>query len=182
MNLNIKFQTQQNNKYWGDCGMAMIAMLADITIEEAYAASGLQPGIWANFNQLEHGLKNLKIDSNYARLNTHQIKNYLTVGWPVIALIDYGRLPNYLKNSAFDGAHFVLCVGFNALEIAIHDPLGNDETGAFLHYNDSIFSEVHYRTPANYNSNQCLVVQKSYAMPVAKITKKQRTDGRFNAL
>lgn len=182
MKLNIKFKTQQNNEYRGDCGMAMIAMLASTTIEEAYKASGLQPGMWGNFNQLESGLKKLEIDSNYARLQLREIENYLSVGWPVIALIDYGYLPKYLKNDPFNGAHFVLCIGFTSTKMIIHDPLGNDETGAFLHYPNDVFNKVSYRTPGNYNTNQMLVIQKSYAQPVAKITKKQRQDGRFNAL
>jgi len=162
MRLSIPHVTQTGNAARNDCGPAVVAMLAGSTVEEAITACRVPANQSAHVGDIMRGLKYFGIQSKYDRLHVAQIRGYLADGYPVICLIDYGRVPDSLRRSQYKGAHFVLACGYDAGSILVHDPLGSAETGAYIPYQDVLLSAVMRHVPGNYFNDQCLIVMGEY--------------------
>jgi hypothetical protein len=144
----------------GACGVACLMMLTPAyKPETAYSAMKLQPGQWAHIvEHLRRGLRYYGMQSEYERLAAFEIRDYVGQGKPVVCLINYGALPPELRRADYDGAHYVLAVGYDRDCIMVHDPLGSDETGAYIPYPDSVLHRSMRDVPGNTYDYQCLVV------------------------
>ena len=160
----------------GGCGVAVLMMLAPAgSFDKAYAAMGLKRGQWAHITEnVRRGLNFYGIDSEYKRLPVFEIRDILAAKKPVIMLVDYGKLPTHLKRADYAGAHYLLACGFDADCILIHDPLGDDETGAYVPYPDGVLDAAMIGVPGNAYDHQCIVInahwRKDQATPEAALT------------
>ena len=123
----------------GDCGPANVAMALNyfgrnVTVDQVSQATGLPAGfLFTNYDQLntaalvfgytvEHTINNL----------SEKIKSSIDSGKPVIALINYAKLPTTNKYDLnYNHGHFLLIVGYTENEVIYHDPYWHNQDGAF---------------------------------------------------
>ncbi|MEZ4591810.1 MAG: C39 family peptidase [Chloroflexota bacterium] len=133
MKLKIPFQTQQHNAARNDCGAACVAMVAGVTTDKVLQAISQPKHQPLLFDDMRRALSAYRIRSEHKRpLHLPDLRQILTSGRPVIALVGYDQLPaEHKAQPDFDGAHFVLVTGFTEDSFFVHDPLWPDERGAY---------------------------------------------------
>jgi hypothetical protein len=149
----------------GDCGPATVTMAihyltpAEPTIDEVSEASQVQPGAhYAGLEQVARGARIYHLKPTLCRpLTRDKIKEQIGAGRPIIALVNYGMLPDN-QDAGFKGAHFVLIVGFGPDTCIFHDPdrLSGDEFGEFREISWPVFLNALgtvSRTPGNSYDN-----------------------------
>jgi hypothetical protein len=158
----------------GDCGPACVAMIAHFktdqrpTVDEVATSAGQPTAGWGRWStkasQLMQGGLRHGVSLVYRRpLDLDRIKEEIENGDPVIALVHYDIIAKTGENQDdFDGAHWVLVVGYDDESIVMHDPDFWGERrneGAFRHVPIDIFTEA-LETPAGGNryGNQGLIV------------------------
>jgi hypothetical protein len=78
-------------------------------------------------------------------LSLPRLRESLAQGWPVIALVNYGRLPASLKaDPDYNANHFVVIVGYTADGyFFVHDPLWREaEKGAYQRWSEVVLGEA----------------------------------------
>lgn len=158
--LDIPFYTQNNNQWRGDCGFAVMGCLANRTVAQVIAATGLPTNENLTFHHLYFGLRYFGIAYTYKKeLTPDVIRGELAQKRPLILLVNYTRLPETLKAKNYDGSHWVLAVGFTDNAIIVHDPLS--AAGAVSWPDNALkiaMSDITYfQIP-----KQGLVIQKKY--------------------
>jgi hypothetical protein len=138
MKLNIPFTSQQGNAIKNDCGAACLSMLTGATIAQVLAAVTHPPGRMMRVADILDALTVYHIPRQHTTALTAEVlRESLAQGWPVIALVNYGALPNDLKATDYHGNHFVVVSGFYTSDgggFYVHDPLWPGEAGAWLEW------------------------------------------------
>ena len=109
-----------------DCFPACIAMLADITVDNAAIITQADhPNQYVTIARGIQALRYYGIRSRYERpLTNDALRGYLAARQPVILLIKYAAVPSHLRGvPTFTGSHFILANGHDANGIFYHDPL-----------------------------------------------------------
>ena len=160
MKLQIDFITQQSNAIRNDCGAACIAMVAGTSIDKALAAGHTKPGQPMHMTAIVDALTAYRLPHDYVRpLHLPHIRESLARGWPVIALVNYGRLPDGLKATDYDGNHYVVVTGFLRDAFLVHDPLWPDQRGAWVRWPDVVLGEA-LANPTDAQPMQGIVVRQ----------------------
>lgn len=149
MKLAIPFTTQTGNETAhagrNDCGAACVAMLVDRTVDQVLGdihQPGNQP---LHIQTMQAALRHYGLPNDHVRpLSLPTLRELLTRGCPVIALVRYGRLPATLKaQKTFQENHFVVVTGFTVDSFYVHDPLWpTAELGAYIEWPDVVMGEA----------------------------------------
>lgn len=111
----------------GDCGIVSACMIAlwkgiEITPDAMLRRAGLPVGrksyTFAEIIRAAGAVGVRLITRSGATWEV--IRDELAVGSPVISLLRYGKISG--NQDDFEGAHFWLCVGFDATHVICHDP------------------------------------------------------------
>lgn len=123
----------------GDCGPACLTMIVWYltdklpTVDEVAIACDQPAGSdWSNFGQLARGARAFGLAPTYVNpLTRNQICTELDIGRPVLALINYGQIPDNQDN--YKDAHFIVIAGYNDKRVVFHDPnrLWGDDFGVY---------------------------------------------------
>ena len=142
----------------GDCGPACVAMAIHFltdhepTVNQVSLAGGIVKGArWSTMEQNTKAARHYDLQPKHVRpLTIDQIEKEIKAGFPILALVKYDLLatdedPN---QSSFNGAHFVLIVGFSPRTIIIHDPnrLTGEKFGEFREIDRPVFAKAHGST------------------------------------
>jgi hypothetical protein len=149
----------------GDCGPACVAMAihyltpAEPTIDEVSEAGRVQPGArYASLEQVARGARTYHLKPTLCRpLSRDKIKEQIITGKPIVALVNYGMLPDN-QDTNYKGAHFVLVVGYSLDTCIFHDPdrLSGEVFGEFREISWPVFLNALgtvSRTPGNSYDN-----------------------------
>lgn len=145
MKLQIPFVSQQNNTARNDCGAACVAMCAGVSTNQVLAAIDQPDNQPLHIQAVAAALRHYGLPNDHVRpLALPTLRELLANGWPVIALVRYGRLPNALKaDKDFDDNHFVVVTGFTVDSFFVHDPLWpTAELGAHIEWPDVVMGEA----------------------------------------
>lgn len=157
------------NRSPGDCGPACVAMAVHYltdqrpTVDEVATACG-QPekSNYTNLTQVSKGARAYGLKTTYTHPLTRPIiQHQLNQERPIIALVNYGRLPD--NQDDYTGAHFLLLVGCGNEHVIVHDPdrLSGESFGEFRHipwadFLDALGSTA--QTPGNSRNNHGIVL------------------------
>lgn len=123
MKLKIDFLTQTGNSITNDCGPAVIAMIAGVTIQKALTVTG-KAGQQLHIADIMTALRAYRIDHEHkCPITLADARALLALGHPIIALVGYGNLPTHLKADTYNGNHYVILSGYTAAGFYVHDPL-----------------------------------------------------------
>jgi len=133
--LNVPYRSQWDvdaNKSTTDCGPACLAMVLSyyghqVSINDLFAASGVEPGQYVGFGQLQAIARDYGVTFKYgANHSLNDLKRWIDEGKPAIALVKYSHWsqiePGVSTQDGFNGPHFVLVVGYGDGNIYINDP------------------------------------------------------------
>jgi LysM repeat protein len=133
--LDVPYRSQWDddaNKNTTDCGPACLAMLLgyydeQANINELYAATGVEPGKYIGFGQLQRVARAYGVAFRYGdSYKLNDLKHWIDEGKPVIALVKYSHWsqiePYVSTQDTFTGPHFVVVVGYGEGNIYINDP------------------------------------------------------------
>lgn len=133
--LNVPYRSQWDddaNKSTTDCGPACLAMVLDYygkhaSIDKLFSASGVQPGQYVGFGQLQRVSLDYGVSLTYgANFKLNDLKRWIDEGKPVVALVKYSHWsqikPGSSTQDSFTGPHFVVVVGYGDGNIFINDP------------------------------------------------------------
>lgn len=111
----------------GDCGIVSACMVAlwkgiETTPDAMLQRAGLPVGrLSYHFSEIIIAARYVGVELEYHSGATWEaIRNELTLGQPVIPLLRYSEISG--NQDDFAGAHFWLCVGFDATHVIAHDP------------------------------------------------------------
>lgn len=163
MKLQVDFVSQQENNILNDCGPACLAMLTGAPIEKVYQVAGLDPGRMMHMQLLLNTLRAFRIPREHVRpLHLPDARRWLANGNPIVALINYGRLPRPLRATDYAGNHYVVIVGYEpGGAFFVHDPLWPGEAGAFRRWPDVALGEA-WANPIDALPFQGIVVQRPF--------------------
>lgn len=169
MKLEIDFVSQHGNAYRNDCGPACLSALTGRPLEKIYQAAKLKPGDMMHMSQMLDTLMALRVPREHIRpLHLPDARRWLANGNPIIALINYGRLPRQLRATDYDKNHYVVLVGYEPDgSFLVHDPLWPDQQGAFRRWPDVALGEA-WTNPIEALPLQGIVVQRPF--PVLEAT------------
>lgn len=135
MKLDIPFTTQQGNAIRNDCGPACLSMLTGATIMQVITAVSHPPGRMMHVSDIIDALAAYRLPRQHTTaLTAELLRESLAQGFPVIALVNYGALPDDLKATDYDDNHFVIVSGFTVDAFLVHDPLWPGESGAWVEW------------------------------------------------
>jgi LysM repeat protein/uncharacterized protein YvpB len=133
--LDVPYRSQWDddaNKSTADCGPACLAMILgffgeQISINELFTATGVEPGRYVGFGQLQRVARNYGITFRYgANHELNDLKRWVDEGKPAIALIKYSHWsqiePGISTQDTFTGPHFVVVVGYGDGNVYVNDP------------------------------------------------------------
>ncbi len=133
--LNVPYRSQWDadaNNSTTDCGPACLAMVLgyyghQVSINDLFAASGVEPGRYIGFGQLQAIARDYDLTLKYgANHSLNDLKRWIDEGKPAIALVKYSYWsqiePGVSTQDGFSGPHFVLVVGYGNGNIYINDP------------------------------------------------------------
>lgn len=160
MKLNIPIISQQGNNTANDCGPACVAMLAGVTIEKVMQAVAHTPGEMMPLAKIMRALGAYRLHHEHSTaLSPTLLRESLARGWPVIALVGYGRLPHELKAvEGYNGNHYVVITGWYAGGFYVHDPLWPSDLGAWREWPESDLVAA-LAGAAAYSVNQGVIVR-----------------------
>lgn len=147
-----------------DCGAACLAMISGylfkhlpVTVDEVSIVTGKPRGYTSlSFNDLITAAQHFGIKLQHANLSLDEIGAEIQRGSPVIALVNYSKLPLYYRfDMKYNAGHWVLIVGVDAQEVIYHDPYWpNEQKGSYKQLTRDEFSKA-YTTPAAGNQYGC---------------------------
>lgn len=115
----------------GDCGPACVAgavhFLTDHTpsVDDCSKAAGLAPEAkWASLAQIAKAGRKYGLKVRHTRpLQRDRIEKEIKAGFPVVALVKYDLLSSQddPNQDGYNGAHFVLLIGFSEETVVMHD-------------------------------------------------------------
>ncbi|MCA9366847.1 C39 family peptidase [Candidatus Kaiserbacteria bacterium] len=164
MKLNLPHVTQQNNAIRNDCGPACVAMLTERTIDDVLAVTGKRDQ-QLHMSDIMQALRHYGVDNEHHRpIHLPDARSWLSLGYPIIALVGYGRLPADLKGDPkYNGNHYVLLTGFTIDGFLIHDPL---QPQGWVLWSDSALVDVwSYPTKAMPLQGIVVTVQREIVEP-----------------
>lgn len=169
MKLQINFVSQQNNTIRNDCGAAAVAMCASnagaaVTTDDVLRAIEQPKDKALHFQDMYQALRAFGLRFEYVRpLHLPDLRRWLANGNPVIALVGYGQLPpEHKAQRNFDGAHFVLVVGYTPDAFLVHDPLWPDARGAYREWSVEVMGTALLRPGWGNQPLQGIVVQRPF--------------------
>lgn len=162
MKLNIDFVTQQGNAIANDCGAACLSMLTGAPIDKVMAAVAHPPGEMMPLAKIMRALGAYRLHHEHSTtLSPALLRENLARGWPVIALVGYGRLPRELKaDTRYNGNHYVIVTGWYAGGFYVHDPLWPDDLGAWREWPENALVAA-LAGAAAYLPNQGVIVRSA---------------------
>jgi hypothetical protein len=176
MVLDVPYRSQWDEdatKTTTDCGPACLAMLLDyygkqVSINELFSATGVQPGRYVGFGQLQRVGRDHGVTFSYdTNLRLNDLKRWIDEGKPVIALVKYSYWsqiePGLSTQDTFTGPHFVVVVGYGEGNIYINDPnywSPRREEGYKKAWSEVLFNLAwgNVRTPSLSNPNNSVIV------------------------
>ena len=173
MKLNIDFVSQQQGPgerpILNDCGPACLAALTSLPLEKIYQAASLKPGDMMHMSQMLDTLTALRVPREHIRpLHLPDARRWLANGNPIVALVNYGRLPRQLRATDYAGNHYVILTGYEPDgSFWVHDPLWPGEAGAYRRWPDAQLGEA-WANPIKAGGLQGIVVQRPF--PVLEAT------------
>ena len=167
MKLQINFVSQQQQpgqrQIKNDCGAACLSALTGAPVEKIYQAAGLEPGNMMHMTQMLDTLTALRVPREHVRpLHLPDARRWLANGNPVVALINYGRLPRSIRATDYAGNHYVILVGYEPDgAFWVHDPLWPGQEGAYQRWTDAQLGEA-WADPIAAMPLQGIVVQRPF--------------------
>lgn len=152
-----------------DCGPACVAMLTGAPIAKIYQVSGLASGQMMHMQTMLSLLRAFRVPREHVRpLHLPDARRWLANGNPIVALINYGRLPRQLRATDYDKNHYVVLVGYEPSgSFLVHDPLWPDQQGAFRRWPDVALGEA-WANPIEALPLQGIVAQRPF--PVLEVS------------
>ncbi len=172
MKLDVKFVSQQQEpgerNILNDCGPACLSALTGMPLEKIYQVAGLKPGKPMHMQTMLDTLTALRVKREHIRpLHLPDARRWLANGNPIIALINYGRLPHELRATDYAGNHYVILVGYEpGGSFWVHDPLWQGGAGAYRRWTDASLGEA-WANPIKAGPLQGIVVQRPF--PVLEV-------------
>jgi hypothetical protein len=173
MKLDVNFVSQQQEpgerNILNDCGPACLAALTDMPLEKIYQVASLKPGDMMHMQTMLDTLTALRVKREHIRpLHLPDARRWLANGNPIIALINYGRLPRSIRATDYARNHYVTLVGYEPDgAFWVHDPLWRGGAGAYRRWTDAQLGEA-WANPINAGPLQGIVVQRPF--PVLEAT------------
>lgn len=130
VNLEVKYKSQwdpEANLSKDNCGPTCIAMISGyygkpILINDVFLKTGAKPNYIINISQLSNALNAIGFTYEYKTgLSVNDLKNYLDLGIPVIALVHMGDFKSR-QDQHFTGGHLVVVVGYRDDGYFVNDP------------------------------------------------------------
>jgi len=129
--LDVPYRSQYGNKIYNDCGEANVSMIIqyatgrNLSIHEIEVAMGREGKLDTPTNLVQALGKAAGIAAVVeSRSNLPRLQTLISKGTPVIALVDYGDMPDRNKtDKVFADGHYILIVGFEGNTVVYHDPL-----------------------------------------------------------
>ncbi|MCB0043824.1 MAG: C39 family peptidase [Caldilineaceae bacterium] len=173
MKLNVNFVSQQQGpgerQIANDCGPACLSAITGAPIEKIYQVSGLEPGKTMHMQLMLNTLRAFRIPREHIRpLHLPDARRWLANGNPIVALINYGRLPRSIRATDYAGNHFVILVGYEPDgAFWVHDPLWPGQEDAYRRWTDAQLGEA-WANPIEAGGLQGIVIQRPF--PVLEAT------------
>ena len=173
MKLNVDFVSQQQEpgerQIKNDCGPACLSALTGMPLEKIYQVAGLKPGDMMHMQTMLDTLTALRVKREHIRpLHLPDARRWLANGNPIVALVNYGRLPHDLRATDYAGNHYVILVGYEPDgSFWVHDPLWPGGVGAYRRWPDAALGEA-WANPIKAGALQGIVVQRPF--PVLEAT------------
>jgi len=174
--LDVPYISQHTNNVRGDCGAAVIAMLAKTTLDGIIGtAILLDISMPLSFMEAYQLLRHYGLQYRYiGDLTIAKIKQAISQGQPVIVLANYAPVPH--RQSQFTGAHWFLCVGADEGGVYVHDANWwgkRIKEGAYLYLEDDLLAQMMAKPGGNNprwraQPNQGIVIQKTYPFVAAE--------------
>jgi len=121
----------------GDCGPACLAMALNyfqkpVTVDQVSQATGLGAGFlfvgWGNLDMAARRF-GYSVTNTIGNSGT-QIKASIDAGKPIVALINYAKLPAKAKyDQDYASGHFLVIVGYTEQSVIYHDPYWHNQDG-----------------------------------------------------
>ena len=174
--LDVPYRSQWDadaNKSNTDCGPACLAMALgyygkEASINELLAATGVSPGRYVGFSQMQRVARAYDIAFEYgADYTLTDLKRWIDEGKPAIALVKYSYWsqiePGLSTQDTFSGPHFVVIVGYGNGNIYVNDPdywPPRREEGQAKAWTEVLFNLAwsNVRTPSFPNPNNSVIV------------------------
>jgi len=173
MKLNVDFVSQQQEpgerQIKNDCGPACLSALTGMPLEKIYQVAGLKPGDMMHMQTMLDTLTALRVKREHIRpLHLPDARRWLANGNPIVALVNYGRLPHDLRATDYAGNHYVILVGYEPDgSFWVHDPLWPGGVGAYRRWPDAALGEA-WVNPIKAGGLQGIVIQRPF--PVLEAT------------
>lgn len=173
MKLNVDFVSQQQEpgerQIKNDCGPACLSALTGMPLEKIYQVAKLKPGDMMHMTQMLDTLAALRVPREHIRpLHLPDARRWLANGNPIVALVNYGRLPHDLRATDYAGNHYVILVGYEPDgSFWVHDPLWPGGVGAYRRWPDAALGEA-WVNPIKAGGLQGIVIQRPF--PVLEAT------------
>lgn len=174
--LDVPYRSQWDadaNKSNTDCGPACLAMVLgfygkEASINEVFAATGVSPGRYVGFSQMQRVARDYNVAFDYGANHTlADLKRWIDEGKPAIALVKYSYWsqiePGLSTQDTFSGPHFVVVVGYGDGNIYVNDPdywSPRREEGKAKAWTEVLFNLAwsNVRTPSLANPNNSAIV------------------------
>ena len=116
-----------------------------------------------HMTQMLDTLTALRVPREHVRpLHLPDARRWLANGNPVVALINYGRLPRSIRATDYAGNHYVILVGYEPDgAFWVHDPLWPGQEGAYQRWTDAQLGEA-WADPIAAMPLQGIVVQRRF--------------------
>ena len=138
------------------------------SINELFSATGVKPGRYVGFGQLQTVARDYDIPLKYgANHSLNDLKRWIDEGKPAIALVKYDHWsqiePGVSTQDSFTGPHFVVVVGYGEGNIYINDPNywpPRREQGHNKAWSEVLFNLAwsNVRTASSPNPNNAVIV------------------------
>lgn len=174
--LDVPYRSQWDadaNKSTTDCGPACLAMVlsyygTQVSINELYTATGVAPGLYVGFGQLQRVARAHNLTFTYGQnFKLNHLKRWIDQGKPSIALVKYSYWshiePGISTQDTFTGPHFVVVVGYDDQNVYINDPNywpPRRQEGHKKAWSEVLFNLAwsNVRTPSVFNPNNAVIV------------------------
>jgi LysM repeat protein len=162
--LDIPYRSQRDTLTAGfsinDCGPACVAMLiaatgTEVTTDQVYKDAGItsRGPLAVTTIQRAGNLYNLNLERHdrSSDATLEELRTWIDQGRPAIVLIDYRpAMRAGYHETAINGGHFAVVVGYDDDHIFVHDPYWRGEGGANRRWRTEVFIECWFREWSTY--------------------------------